>query len=211
MTPILTTGPEDAAIAMLLAHGAGAPMDSAFLNALAEALGAVAVQTTRFEFAYMAARRTHAIKRPPTKIDRLGEEYDAQISNWATPPHAKRVIGGKSMGGRVASLIADALYAEAKISGLICLAYPFHPAGQPDKLRTAHLTTLSCPTLIIQGDRDPLGNRTDVENYTLSPVIKVVWLPDGDHDFKPRKSSGTTQAAHLATAAAAISAFASSV
>jgi uncharacterized protein len=211
MTPVQTTGFDGATIAFLLAHGAGAPMDSAFLNALAEALAAVAVQTTRFEFAFMAARRTHAIKRPPTKIDRLAEEYVAQISNWPSPPHAKRVIGGKSMGGRVASLIADTLYAEAKISGLICLGYPFHPAGQPGRLRTAHLTTLLCPTLIIQGDRDPLGNRTDVESYTLSPVINMVWLHDGDHDFKPRKLSGTTQAAHITTAAAAISAFAASL
>lgn len=111
------------------------------------------------------------------------------------------------MGGRAASLIADPLYAEAKIGGLVCLGYPFHPPGKPDNLRTVHFTKLSCPTLIIQGDRDPLGSRAEVATYDLSPAIQVVWLPDGDHDFKPRKSSAHTQASHIATAVDAILAF----
>jgi len=92
------------------------------------------------------------------------------------------------MGGRVASLIAD----EAGVAGLVCLGYPFHPPGEPTKLRTAHLEKLATRSLICQGTRDPFGNQEDVEGYTLSPAIEIEWLPDGDHNLMPRKRSGHT-------------------
>ena len=113
------------------------------------------------------------------------------------------VIGGKSMGGRMASLVADG----AGVRGLVCLGYPFHPPGQPGRLRTAHLKDLRTPTLIVQGTRDPLGSRADVEGYDLSPAIRLVWLEDGDHSFKPRVSSGHKEKEHLAAAVAAITTF----
>ncbi len=109
------------------------------------------------------------------------------------------------MGGRVASMVAEALSAEGKIAGLVCLGYPFHPPGAPDKLRTAHLETLSVPTLICQGTRDPFGAREEVKAYPLSKAIRIHWLEDGDHDFRPRKESGRTAKQNLIDAADAVS------
>jgi predicted alpha/beta-hydrolase family hydrolase len=106
------------------------------------------------------------------------------------------VIGGKSMGGRIASLIAD----EAGVAGLVCLGYPFHPTGKPDRLRVEHLGSIKTPTLILQGERDPFGSREEVAGYKLSPVVRVAWVEDGDHSFKPRKTSGRSQQQNWDTA-----------
>jgi predicted alpha/beta-hydrolase family hydrolase len=133
------------------------------------------------------------------------DEYRAAVA--AAGPGAPLVIGGKSMGGRVASLIADELYAARRIAGLVCLGYPFHPPSQPAKLRTAHLTALACPTLIVQGERDPFGPRAEVEAMRLSPAIGYHWAGDGDHDLGPRGGSGFTRKANLAAAADAVAAF----
>ena len=97
------------------------------------------------------------------------------------------------MGGRMASMIAD----ETAARGLICLGYPFHPPGSPEKLRTKHLALLKTPALILQGERDPFGTREDVGSYELSPSIRVEWLKDGDHSFKPRAKSGVTEQGNL--------------
>lgn len=115
------------------------------------------------------------------------------------------IIGGKSMGGRVASMVADELFAAGKIVGLLCLGYPFHPPAKPAQLRTAHLAELKTPTLICQGTRDEFGTRAEVSGYLLSDRIEILWLEDGDHDLKPRKSvSGFTAADHLQTVAVAV-------
>jgi uncharacterized protein len=100
------------------------------------------------------------------------------------------------MGGRIARLVAD----EAQISGLICLSYPFHPVGKPDRLRIEHLQTIKTPMLIVQGDRDPFGNREEIGSYELSPVIRLKWLKEGDHSFKLRKTSGSTEEQNWKTA-----------
>lgn len=113
------------------------------------------------------------------------------------------VIGGESMGGRIASLVAD----EIDALGLVCLGYPFHPSGRLTRLRTAHLASLRTPALFVQGERDPFGSRAEVEGYTLSSSIRIQWLPDGDHSFKPRKASGQTLEAHMRTVAAAVAVF----
>jgi hypothetical protein len=99
------------------------------------------------------------------------------------------------------------LHAKGLVSGLVCLGYPFHPPEKPDQLRTAHLGELACPTLIVQGERDPFGTREEIAGYRLSKAIGVYWATDGDHDLKPRKSSGATHAGNLAAAADAIAAF----
>ena len=101
---------------------------------------------------------------------------------------SRLLIGGKSMGGRIATMVAD----EMNVAGLVCLGYPFHPPGKPEKTRTEHLKEIKTPTLILQGERDALGTREDVADYELSKRIQMVWLPDGDHSFKPRKKSGIT-------------------
>ena len=94
------------------------------------------------------------------------------------------------MGGRVASMVADDLFASGAIAGLLCLGYPFHPLGRPERPRTRHLETLRTPTLICQGTRDPMGSRAEVETYALSKAIELRWVEEGDHDLKPRKGPG---------------------
>ena len=195
-TMFLFDGPEDAEATILLAHGAGAPMDSAALNATAKALADVRLRVARFEFGYMAARRTDAGRKPPPRAETLIPEYRAAVA--ALGDKGPLIIGGKSMGGRVASMVADELYAAGSIKGLLCLGYPFHPPGKPEQLRTKHLVALKTPTLICQGTRDEFGTRDEVPNYALSEQIELFWLEDGDHDLKPRKTiSGFSAADHL--------------
>ncbi|HEY1940867.1 MAG TPA: alpha/beta family hydrolase [Roseiarcus sp.] len=200
MTTFLFDGPPEAELTILLAHGAGAPMDSASLSANAKALAATGLRVARFEFGYMASRRTPSGKKPPPRAEALKAEYIAAID--ALAPTGRLVIGGKSLGGRVASMIADPLYASGRIAGLLCLGYPFHPIGKPEQLRTAHLVDLQTPALIVQGTRDLFGDRGEVSAYKLSPAIEILWLEDGDHDLKPRKAiSGLTAADHMLTMA----------
>jgi predicted alpha/beta-hydrolase family hydrolase len=199
MPDFLFTGPPDAKTAILLAHGAGAPMDSAWMNAFADRLAAKNIRVARFEFSYMASRRTGKGRKPPPRAETLLSEYRVAVEQLGGG--TKLFIGGKSMGGRVASMVADELYADKKIAGLVCLGYPFHPPGSPQKLRTAHLEKLAAPTLICQGERDPFGTKEEVAGYKLSPAISLFWLEDGDHDLKPRKDSGATAKGNLDAAA----------
>jgi uncharacterized protein len=210
VTDFLFDGPAEASTTILLAHGAGAPMDSASMTATAKALASAGLRVARFEFAYMAARRpvgdSPGQRKPPPRADRVQPEFHAAIE--ALGAEGRLVIGGKSMGGRVASMIADALHAEGRIAGLLCLGYPFHPPEKVQQLRTAHLAGLKTPTLIVQGTRDPFGTREEVAGYALSKAIDILWLEDGDHDLKPRKSiSGFTAADHLKTLAERVKAW----
>ena len=190
----------------VLAHGAGAAMEGRGMTDLASRIAAHGIRVVRFEFGYMAARRS-GVRRPPPRADTLLDEYRAVVAEVGGRP----VIGGRSMGGRVASMIADEQYAAGRISGLVCLSYPWHPPEKPDQPRTAHLLGLQTPTLIVQGTRDPFGSPDEVAGYGL-PSIDMVWLPDGDHDLRPRKAiSGFTAAEHLDTAADAVAAFVASV
>lgn len=180
---MLWNGPETAPVTVLLAHGAGAAMDAPPMLLAAEALAARGLRVARFEFGYMAARRTGGSKAPPPRADRLIGEYRAAVDAM---PEGPLIIGGKSMGGRVATMLADELYDAGRIAGALCLGYPFHPPAQPDKLRTGHLATLRTPTLICQGTRDPFGTRQEVKGYALSDAITLLWVEDGDHHLKPR-------------------------
>jgi predicted alpha/beta-hydrolase family hydrolase len=179
------------------------------MQAVAALLADRGVTTLRFEFAYMAARRDGGSRRPPPKAERLMDEYRAVVAG--VPQGAPLLIGGKSMGGRVASLVADELDKSGRIAGLVCLGYPFHPPKRPDQLRTAHLVALTCPALIVQGDRDPFGSRDEIEALRLSPAIRFHWAGDGDHDLGPRGSSGFTRKGNLSAAADAIAAFAANL
>lgn len=197
---LLFDGPADAARTVALAHGAGAAMDTPFMNAFAAGMARHGVRVARFEFPYMAARRRGGKGGPPDREPVLRATW-LEVIEILGPRGL--VIGGKSMGGRIASLVADA----AQVAGLICLGYPFHPVGKPQSLRVKHLESLQTPTLIVQGERDPFGNRTDVATYSLSSAIQVHWLPDGDHSFKPRKSSGRSEAENWEAALDAIQVF----
>ncbi len=182
---LLLDGPQRAERTIILAHGAGAGMDTDFMNYFAAGIGKGGIRVVRFEFPYMAAKRETGKGRPPDREPVLRETWHRVIDSVKSD---HLFIGGKSMGGRIASLIAD----EAKVAGLVCLGYPFHPTGKPEQLRVEHLQSIRSPTLIVQGERDPFGSRVEVSGYKLSKRVRVHWLPDGDHSFKPRKSSGTT-------------------
>ena len=175
----------------VFAHGAGAPMDSPFMVAFAEGLVKAGLCVGRFEFPYMQTRRKEGSKRPPDRGPKLEEAWREAIADIRAglPKGGKLVIGGKSMGGRIASLVAD----DQGVDGLVCLGYPFHPPGRPEKTRTEHLADLKTPTLIVQGTRDTMGGQEAVAGYSLSGSIGLHWLEDGDHSFKPRKKSGRTE------------------
>jgi predicted alpha/beta-hydrolase family hydrolase len=192
-------------VTVLLAHGAGAPMDSPAMTGSARALAAVGLRVARFEFGYMAGRRRGEGRKPPPRAETVMPEYLDTVADLAAP--GPLVIGGKSMGGRVASMVADDLHAAGRVAGLLCLGYPFHPPGRPGQLRTRHLAALATPALIAQGTRDPFGTREEVAGYALSDRIDILWLEDGDHDLRPRKDSGFTAAGHLQTMAAAVAAW----
>jgi len=204
---LLLTGPENAVWCLMLAHGAGQSMDSPFMTAFAEGLAARGgdiggLQVARFEFPYMRAIRQTGKNRPPDRTPVLLECWQAAIATMITTGRTRErlLIGGKSLGGRMASMVAD----DEAVAGLICLGYPFHPPGQPDKLRTEHLQTLRTPALICQGARDPFGSFEEVPTYSLSESIRLHWLEDGDHNFTPRKTSGRTEKDNWNSAIAAI-------
>lgn len=174
-------------------------MDSKGMDAISASLVEAGLRTLRFEFAYMAERRTGG-RKPPPRAERLIPEYVEAVSSLTED--GPLIIGGKSMGGRVASMVADDLFDAGKIHGLLCLGYPFHPPDKPDRLRTGHLVNLRTPTLICQGTRDPFGTVEEVPGYDLADRIRVQWLEDGDHDLRPRKTiSGLTMSDNLTTMA----------
>ena len=204
LTPdVLFDGPDDARLTIVLAHGAGAAMDSPFMNTFAEGLAAAGFRAVRFEFPYMRARRESGKRRPPDRATVLIAAWHSVIESLGGA--AGLVIGGKSLGGRIASMIADDVGAR----GLVCLGYPFHAPGKaaaPERL--AHMATLKTPALIVQGARDALGNHGEVAGYALSPAIRVHWSADGDHSLKPRVASGRSEAQNLAEAVEAVVEFA---
>lgn len=197
MTQLLWSGPDGAATTLVLAHSAGAPMDSPWLTAMCGMLGERGIRTARFEFAYMAARR-EGVRRPPPKAELSTGEYRDAVAAAREQVTGRLLVGGKSYGGRVASMIADEVHAD----GLVCLGYPFHPPQRPEQLRTAHLLTLRTPALICQGERDPFGGRDEVGGFGLPESITVQWFA-GDHDVQPRS--------RLAPVADAVAAFAGSL
>jgi predicted alpha/beta-hydrolase family hydrolase len=196
---ILVSGPPSAPHTFLFAHGAGAGMDTDFMNAVADGLAKQGIRVIRFEFPYMAERRRTGKRKPPDRepVLRLTwQQRIAAVSDAGPGGGTRLVIGGKSMGGRIASMLADDVHA----AGLVCLGYPFHPAGKPDKLRVEHLRTLKAPALIVQGQRDALGGQALVTGLRLPSRVTIHWLTDGDHSFKPRKASGRSLADNLTEA-----------
>ena len=139
-------------LTIALAHGAGAPMDTPFMTSIARGLAAGGVCVARFEFPYMHARRTTGRRSPPDRPAVLLDAWRAAIT--ALGGAERLVIGGKSLGGRMASIaVAEGLAA----AGIVFLGYPFHPPGKPDRVRDEHLSGINRPMLFLQGSKDPFG------------------------------------------------------
>lgn len=190
-------GPTHAEVLLILAHGAGQPPDSEFMAAMAGRLAAGGVRVARPWFPYMARAAAEGRKRPPDREKRLVSALREAIA-VAPAGGGTLVIGGKSLGGRIAAWLAD----EVDAAGLVCLGYPFHPPGKPERIRLETLAALRTPALICQGERDPFGTRDEVAGYALSPAVQLAWIADGEHSFKPRRASGRSLAQNLDEAAA---------
>lgn len=202
MTDFLFDGPMRSSLTFLFAHGAGAGMDHPFMTAMAAGIAETAkMRVARFEFPYMAARRVDGKKRPPDRTDKLLACFRDAIE--AIGGADKVVIGGKSMGGRMASLIAE----DSGVRGLVCLGFPFHPPGKPEVMRTAHLLRMRLPALIVQGTRDTFGGPDEVRALAFPSNLRIHWIGDGDHSFKPRKASGRREKETLAEAVAAVAGY----
>ncbi|HCG6121721.1 TPA: alpha/beta fold hydrolase [Vibrio parahaemolyticus] len=199
MSQWIVEGPENGSL-FVFAHGAGAGMEHDFMTAVAKGLVEQGIRVVRFNFPYMVKRSEDGKKRPPDRAPKLLEAYSEVIAHFASSPV---VIGGKSMGGRMASLLAE----HELVAGIACLGFPFHPPGKPEKFKGDHLASIDKPTLILQGERDTFGKREEFDEFVFSQQVKVSFLPDGDHSFKPRKSSGHTEAGNIARAVEQLSAF----
>jgi uncharacterized protein len=190
-TTYLTDGPADSPHIFLFAHGAGGAMDSPFMTDVARAMGERGIRVVRFEFPYMAARRAGKKSGAPDRQPVLLEAWRRVIDEHGGGPRV--FVGGKSLGGRMASMVAD----ETGARGLVCFGYPFHPPGKPERTRTAHLAELRTPALILQGTRDPFGTRDDVSAYVLSKAIEIEWLEGADHSLKSKVAAAVDRASRF--------------
>jgi hypothetical protein len=206
---VLTTGAAGRSRHLLLAHGAGAPMTSPFLERLTRLLDERDITVHRFEFPYMAARRQGGTRRPPPRAETLTGAYREAIAACRSrlPAAARLFIGGKSMGGRVACLVAGDPDVAAGLGGVAVLGFPFHPPGRPDTSRTPALLAVKCPALVVQGTRDPFGGRIEIARERLPRSLRIHWIEDGDHDLAPRAASGRTHDQALREAADVVAAF----
>lgn len=177
---------------VIFSHGAGASMDSDFMQTMSCKMAGIGLEVIRFEFPYMQKRRLDGKRRPPDRMPVLLEHLTEVVKPYADED-IPLYVAGKSMGGRVSSMLLNSLPVKA---GFV-FGYPFHPSGKPEALRVEHLQSLNKPLLVFQGTRDPMGSIDEVEGYNLPRNIQVCWLEDGNHDLKPRKASGFTQESHL--------------
>jgi predicted alpha/beta-hydrolase family hydrolase len=183
---------------LLFAHGAGAGQDSDFIRFLSQCIEKEGIDVIRFNFPYMDEIQRTGKRRPPNQTRELIDCWHKTIGLYGSEEF---FIGGKSMGGRIASLVAN----QCSAKGLICAGFPFHAPGRPNNpQRLASLLAVSVPTLLVQGTRDGMGSLEDLESIPWPHQFQIEWLIDGDHSFKPRKASGWTQEGHLRSAARAM-------
>ncbi len=214
MAEYIIDGPaeNDAVATFLFAHGAGAGMDHEFMTAIAQGVAKHNIRVVRFDFPYMIKRREDGKKRPPDRQPKLLLDFQRHINQFAD---GKLVIGGKSMGGRMASIMVSDVATESpdvencteKVQGVACMGFPFHPPGKPENFRGEHLKVATLPTLILQGERDTFGTRSEVEGWQYADSVAVTFLPDGDHSLKPRKASGHTEQGNRDLVVAHLAAF----
>jgi len=189
--------------AVLLAHGAGADMHAAALTTVADALAAAKIPSLRFNFPYKQAGR-RSPDRPPV-LEASVREAAAELSKLAKVPPERLVLGGRSMGGRICSMVA----ANDGALGLALLGYPLHPPGNAEKLRVDHFAKLHMPVLFASGTRDAFGTPDELKRHAdaIKGRVTFHWIDTADHGFKPLKSSGITQAQALDGVAEAVVAF----
>jgi predicted alpha/beta-hydrolase family hydrolase len=198
---------ENAKALVIFAHGAGADMNHEYMEVLTHLMNEQHLNVLRFNFPYMDKRKLDGKRRPPDRMPVLIDCYQSLITNVKTD--LPIFIGGKSMGGRVAATLANnKLFTGVhNIQGVICLGYPFHPIKKTDNLRLLPLQETQLPVLILQGDRDALGSKEEVNSYEISPRCQVHFFNDGDHDLKPRVKSGNTLAQHQQAAVSLVRSF----
>jgi uncharacterized protein len=182
------TGSNPAGVTLILGHGAGAGQTSGFIVEFAIALSARGIDIVTFNFLY-----TEQGRRIPDPNPRLEDCYRAVIETVRGRKPGKLAIGGKSMGGRIASQVAAGGVGE--LAGLVFLGYPLHPPGKPDRPRAAHLRDVRAPMLFVQGSRDAFGTPAELEPVIarLEPPADLYVVEGGDHSFKVRRSAGVTQ------------------
>jgi len=197
-------GPTDGPV-YIFAHGAGADMNSEFMTLVAEKLAEKGIRVIRFNFPYMIKRAEDGKRRPPDRAPKLLAAYEEIIKYLDCPV----VLGGKSMGGRMSSMLLaeNALREESErlpILGSACMGFPFHAVGKDPKDRLGHMAELTEPLLIVQGTRDTMGTQEEVLGYIeeqkVNSAVQLSWLEDGNHDLKPRKVSGFSHQNHINSA-----------
>jgi hypothetical protein len=164
----------------VLAHGAGAPLSSPFMAGIAQALPPLGVATLRFNFPYLEKGGRRAPDRPPLLLETWRAAFAVAVERAAGIPV---FAGGKSMGGRIASMaVAEGMPA----AGLVFLGYPLHPPGRPDKLRDEHLAAITVPMLWLQGSRDTFAQPDLLQAVVgrLGDRARLVLIEGGDHSFK---------------------------
>ncbi|MDH0175840.1 alpha/beta fold hydrolase [Aeromonas dhakensis] len=204
MHEVIREGAVDAPVRILLAHGAGAGMEHAFLAELSRLLAGPDIEVVRFNFPYMSKRALDGKRRPPDRQPVLLDHWRQMIKAFA---HPRLFLAGKSMGGRMAAELYQESEDEMNAAGLLILGYPFHPPAKPDRWRGEVLKQIKTPTLLLQGERDTFGTRAELTDFPFSSAVSVHWLTDGDHGFKPRKSSGASEQGNLCRAAERIKDF----
>lgn len=173
----------------ILAHGSAVGMEHEFMQRWADALIEQGFQVSLFNYQYMQTIQATGKRRPPARVPTLIEEHKQWLQ--LLTENEPVLLMGKSLGGRMSSLMAQE-YSD-QVMGWCAMGYPFHPQGKPETLRTEHLLTNKVPGLIVQGTRDALGNAQEVEGYHLPDSIKLHWLDNMDHGFKPYKGAPLSQ------------------
>ena len=214
----LITEPESAPKAVLmLAHGSGSPMDSPFMERIAGMLAAHGIVVARFEFSYMARRRVDGKRRPSGRAERWTHHYFRAVDellegeNWKAEWNELPVlIGGKSMGGRVAAMLAEDEDLNLAVRGVVVLGYPFHPSrkSEPEHWRLEPLKASLLSVLICQGERDDFGNWDEVNALDLPGQVTIEWINDGSHDLGPTGKSESTMKSNMEHAAQCAATFA---
>lgn len=186
---------------LVFAHGAGAGRAHPWMRGRASDLRERGLSVVTFDFPYMAQGR-----RVPDKAPVLVSAFRDVVAHAATLTSAPLLIGGKSMGGRMATMLAAEHPLHPAVIGVVSMGYPLHPPGKPDQLRVAHLGAVEVPWLAVQGTRDPFGSADDIAEACrvagVSPTL--VSVPDGGHGFEVPKRSGS-QATTFAAVADAVS------